>query len=99
MTTLGATFSIMLSTGLKPIIVRYVMFSMNDTIIEEYVKYFTGYADITFNDQSYSTNIAAFPFIDLIGKFPVKSSTYIVSFFGFRVAWYAKRCFFIYCDW
>ena len=53
---------------LKPIFVGYVMFSLNVAIVEVSVKYFTGVANIAFDDQSYSTNISVFPSIDLIGN-------------------------------
>ena len=90
LTALEATLSMRLNTVLKPIFVRYLMFYMNVAIIEISIKYFSGVSNITFDDQSYIINIAVFLYIDLIGKFPAKS-TYIIPFFRFRVAWYAKR--------
>ena len=74
-----ATLSMTLNTVLKPIFVRYVMFSLNAAIFEVSVKYFTGVANIALDNQSYSTNIAVFLYFYLIGIFPVKS-TYIVPF-------------------
>ena len=53
-------------------------------------EYFTGVDKISFDYQLYSTNISVFPFIGLIGNFPLKS-TYMVPFFGFSVTWYANR--------
>ena len=47
------------------------MFSLNVVIIEVSVRSFTWVANIAFKDQSYSTKIAVFPSIDLIGNFPV----------------------------
>ena len=61
----------MLNTISKPRFVRYVMFSLNVVIIEVSVRSFTWVANIAFKDQSYSTKIAVFPSIDLIGNFPV----------------------------
>ena len=71
LTALEATLSIMLNTSLKPLFVSYVMFYLNVTIVEVSVRYFSGVANIAFNDQSYRTNIAVFPSIYLIGNFPV----------------------------
>ena len=79
----------MLNTGLKPRFVSYVMFSLKVAIFEVSVGSFTGVANIPFYDQSYTTNIALFLSIDLIGNFPV--SQHMVPFFGFGVAWYVKR--------
>ena len=90
MTTLEAMLSMMLNTSLKPLFVRYVMFSLNVVIVEVCVKYFNGVSNIAFNDQSYRTNIFAFPSIGLSDNFPVKS-TFMVPFFGFRVAWCVKK--------
>ena len=87
---LEAALSMMFSTGSEPFFVRYVMFYLNVSIVELSIKYFTGVANISFDKRSYSTKIALFPSIYLIGDFRVKS-TYTVPFFGFRVAWYAKR--------
>ena len=81
LTTLEDTLPMMLNTGLKPLFVRNVMFSLNIAIVAVSVKSFTGVADISFDDQSYSTKICWFPSNDLIGNVPVKS-TYIGSFFG-----------------
>ena len=92
LTALESTLLMMLNTGLRPVFVRYVMFSLNVAIVEVSVKYFTGVANIAFNNQSYSTKIAVFTSIDLIGDFPVKS-TYMVNVLGFRVAWYVNRSF------
>ena len=74
----------MLNTSLKPLFVRYVIFSLNVAIVEVSVKYFTGVANIAFDDQLYSINNSVFPYIDMVGKFPVKS-TYMVPFWGFGV--------------
>ena len=70
-TALEATLSMMLNTVLKPLFVRYVMFSSNVAIVEVSVQYFTGVYNIVFDGQSYSTNIDVFPTIDIIGNFPV----------------------------
>ena len=66
-----ATLSMMLKTGLKHLFVRYVMFSLNVSIVEVSVISFTGVDKIAFDDQSYSTNISVLLSLDLIGKFPV----------------------------
>ena len=81
-----ATLSMMLKTGLKPLFVRYVMFSLNVSIVEVSIRSSTGFSNIVFDDQLYSTNIAVLPYLDLIGNFPVQS-TYIFPFFELRVAW------------
>ena len=75
----------MLKTGLKPLFVRYGMFYLNVAIIEVYVRFFTGVANTSFEDQSYSTKISVLLSLDIIGNFPVWL-TYIVQFFGFMVA-------------
>ena len=88
----------MLNTGLKPRFVSYVMFSLKVAIFEVSVGSFTGVANIPFYDQSYTTNIALFLSIDLIGNFPVKSTYGAI----FRV-WCSMVCeeviIFICCDW
>ena len=61
----------MVKTSLRPLFVRYEMFSLNVAIVEVSVRYFTGVDNITFDNQSYITNIAVFPYLNLIGKFPV----------------------------
>ena len=71
LTALKATLSVMLNTGLKPIFVRHVMFYLNVEIVEVYVNYFTGFANIALDDQSYITNIAVFPSLDRIGNLTV----------------------------
>ena len=71
MTDFEATLSMMLKTGLKPLFVRYVMFSLNVAIVEVYVRSFTGVANITFDNQLYSTNIAVLLSLDMIRKFPM----------------------------
>ena len=85
LTALEATFSMMLNTVLKPLFVRYVMFSLKFTIVEAYVNSFNGVASIEFDNQSYSTKISVLLSLDIIGNFPVWL-TYIVQFFGFMVA-------------
>ena len=71
MTDFEATLSMMLKTGLKPLFVRYVMFSLNVAIVEVYVRSFTGVANIAFDNQLYSTNIAVLLSLDMIRKFPM----------------------------
>ena len=61
----------MLKTGLKPLFVSYVEVSLNVAIVEVSVRSFTGVANIAFDCQSYSKNIAVLPFLDLVGYFPV----------------------------
>ena len=90
LTVLEATFPMMLKTGLKPLFVKYVMFSLKVDIADSYFKYLTGLARIAFDDRLYSTNMEVFPSIELIGNFPLKS-TYIVLYFGFNATWYASR--------
>ena len=92
LTTFEATFLMTLRTGLKPLFVRDVLFSLKVAIVDVSFKYFTGVSRIAFDDQLYSTNIAVFRSIDLIGGFKV-NSTYMVPCFRFSVAWYAKRSF------
>ena len=94
LTALEDTLSMVLKTGLKPLFVKYVMVYLKVSIVDVSFKYFTGVARITFDDQSYKSNIAVFASIDLIANFPVKS-TYMVPFFGFSVAWYANRSFYL----
>ena len=57
----------MLNTGLKPLFVRYAMFYLNVAIIELSIKYFSGVANIAFDEQSYRKNISVFTSIDMIG--------------------------------
>ena len=61
----------MLKSGLKHLFVKYMMFSLNVAIVEVSVRYFTGVANIAFDDQSYITKISVFPSLDLIENFPV----------------------------
>ena len=49
------------------------------------IKKFTVFDKIAFYYQPYSTKMAVFPFIGLIGGFTVKS-TYTVPYFGFSAA-------------
>ena len=63
--------SMILRTGLEPLFVRYVMFSLNVAIVEVYVRSLTGVANISFGDHSYSTKIAVLPSLELIGNFSV----------------------------
>ena len=71
LTAFEATLYMMLNTGLKPLFVRYLMFSFNIAIVEISVRSFTGIANIKFYDQLYSTKIAVLPFLDLIRNFNV----------------------------
>ena len=71
LTALDATLSMILKTGLKPLFVRYVMFSLNVVIVEVSVRSFTGVAKIAFYNQLYSTNIAVLLSLDMIRKFPM----------------------------
>ena len=48
---LDATLSMMLKTGLNPLFVKYVMFSLKVPIMDLSFKYFTGVARIPFDDQ------------------------------------------------
>ena len=77
LTALEAILSIMSNTGFKPLFVRCVIFYLKVAIVEVSVKSFTGVTRIEFDDQSYITKTYAFPYIDPIGDFPVKS-TYMV---------------------
>ena len=81
LTALGATLSMMLIIGLKPLFVKYVMLSLKVDIVDVSLKCFTGVGRVSYDNQSYSTNIAVFPSIALNRNFPVKS-TYMVPFFG-----------------
>ena len=90
LTALEATLSLMLKDGLKPLFVKYVMFSLKVDIVDVSFKYFNVVARVAFYYQLYSTKTDVFPYINQIGDFPVKS-TYMVPFFGFSVAWYANR--------
>ena len=90
LTDLEAKFSIMSKTGLKPLFVKYVMFSLKVAIVGVPFKSFTGVASIALDYQSYITKIAVFPSFDMIGDFPVKS-THMVPFFGLSIIWYANR--------
>ena len=45
----------MLKTGLKPLLVKYGMLSLNVAIVDLSLKYLTGVARIALDDQSYST--------------------------------------------
>ena len=45
------------------------MFYLKFTIMDVSFKYFTGVDMISFDDQSYRTQIDVFPYIDLIGNF------------------------------
>ena len=71
---LEATLSMMLNTGLKPLFVKYVMFYFKVAIVNSSFKFKTGIARVELDDQSYSTKMAVFPSIELIGNFPVKST-------------------------
>ena len=90
LTDLEATLSMILKTDLNPLFVKYAIFFLKFSIVDESFKSFTGIARIKFDYHSYKTNMDVFPSIDLIGYFP-ENSTYMVPSFGFSVAWYAKR--------
>ena len=66
---------------MKPLFVKYGMFSLKVSIVDAPFKYITGVDRIRFYYQLYSTKISMFPSIGLIGDFLVKS-TYMVPFFG-----------------
>ena len=61
-----------LKTGLKPLFVKYVMFSLKIVIVDASFEYFTDVSKVEFYDQSNSTTFYVFSSIDLIGNFPVK---------------------------
>ena len=69
MTDFEDTLSTMLKTGLKPLFFRYVMFSLNVSIVEVSIRSFNGVSNIAFDDQFYSTKISVLPSLDLIGNF------------------------------
>ena len=69
-----ATLSMILKMVLKPLLVDYVMLSLNVASVDSSFEYFTGVARMALDYQSYSTNISVFPSIYLIGNFPVKST-------------------------
>ena len=73
LTALEDSLSMMLKTGLKPLLFKYVMFSFNVANLDVSFDYFTGFASMSVDDQSYSTKISIFPLIDLIENFLVKS--------------------------
>ena len=89
LTDLEATLSMILKTYLDPLFVKYAIFFLKFSIVDESFKSFTGIARIKFDYHSYKTNMDVFPSIDLIGYFP-ENSTYMVPSFGFIVAWYAN---------
>ena len=74
LTDFEAKFSIMSKTGLKPLFVKYVIFSLKVDIVDVSFKYFNGVARVAFYYQSYSTKTDVFPYINQIGDFPVKST-------------------------
>ena len=51
LTAVEATLPMMLKTGLKPLFVKYVMFSLKVAIVDISVKSFTGVSRIAFDDQ------------------------------------------------
>ena len=51
LTALKYTLSMILKTGLKPLFVKYVMFSLKVSIVDESLKYFIGVARIAFDYQ------------------------------------------------
>ena len=61
----------MLNTGLKPLFVKYVIFSLKVSIIDSSFIFVTDVDKIVLDDQSYSTNMAVFPSINLVGNFLV----------------------------
>ena len=84
-TTLEATLSMMLKTGLKPLSFKYIMLSLDVATIDFPFKSFTGVARMALNKTLHSAKMSVFLFIYLIGNCPVKS-TYIVLSFGFSAA-------------
>ena len=73
LTAASNTLPMMLKTDLKPPFVNYVMFSIKLNIVDASIKYFICVSRIAFGDQLYSTKIAVFCYIDMIGNFLVKS--------------------------
>ena len=71
---LEATLSMRLNSSLKPLFVKYMMFSLKFAIVYSHFNFLTGVAMISLYDQSYSTKMALFPYIDLMGDFTVKST-------------------------
>ena len=71
-TTLEATLSMMLKTGLKPLSFKYIMLSLDVATIDFPFKSFTGVARMSLDDQLYTTRVDVFTLIDLNGDFPVK---------------------------
>ena len=61
----------MLNTGLKPLFAKYVIFSLKVSIIDSSFIFVTDVDKIVLDDQSYSTNMAVFPSINLVGNFLV----------------------------
>ena len=90
MTVLEATLSMMLKTGLKPLLVKYMMFPLKVAIFDSSFKSLTGVARISLDDHYYITKTYVFPSIDLIGDFPV-NSTYMVPSIVFSVTCYKNR--------
>ena len=60
-----------LKTFLKPLFFKVCDFYLKVAIVDVSYKYFTGFAKISFDDQSYSTKIAVSPSLDMIRKFYV----------------------------
>ena len=72
LTILEDTLSMMLKTGLKPPLVKYVILSLNFAIVDLSFKYFIGVSRIAFDYQSYSIKFSVFTSIEVIGGFLVK---------------------------
>ena len=68
-TNLEAKLLMMLKTGLKPLFVKYGMFSLKLTIVYSYFKYLTDVARIALDEQSYIANMAVLLSIELIVNF------------------------------
>ena len=69
-----------LYTGLKPRFASYVTFVLKPSTIVLAFAYFIGMARMVFVVYSYMMKMALMPFMDRMGKFPVKSA-YTVPFF------------------
>ena len=67
LTALEDKLSMMLNTGLKPFLVKYVMFYFKVAIVDSSFKYFTGVARIALDDQSYSTKNLYFLILNRLG--------------------------------
>ena len=69
LTVLEATLSMMLKTGLKPLLVKYMMFPLKVAIFDSSFKSLTGVARISLDDHYYITKTSVFPSMTWLGIF------------------------------